>query len=212
MLTEEYDLNQVTIDTYSLRKRFHSPELTLKGCRDCGLYKMQWSCPPLPDKWLDEIFSFRYATIYAVTVEIESRTPVEKSGVLLSPARNYLEQMLMLLEKECSGKCSATIGKCNHCGDLPCARRSGEPCRHPELVRPSLEALGFNVAAITEELLSIPLQWGNDGFLPPQITLVGAVFHNDTSSWKGPRTLSDNQEEVLIHFPMRNLHLLRNRR
>lgn len=179
MLPEEYEIHQVTTDTSILREQFHCPEMTLKGCHECGLYKTQWSCPPLLDERLEEIFRFNYATIYSVTVEIAPQTPVEKSGELLSPARKYLEQMLMLLEKECSGKCSATIGKCNHCGDLPCTRRSGEPCRHPELVRPSLEALGFNVAAITEELLSIPLQWGNDGFLPPHITLVGAVFHND---------------------------------
>lgn len=179
MLPEEYEIHQVTTDTSILRERFHCPEMTLKGCHECGLYKTQWSCPPLLDERLEEIFRFNYATIYSVTVEIAPQTPVEKSGELLSPARKYLEQMLMRLEKEHSGICSATIGKCTHCGDLPCARRSGEPCRHPELVRPSLEALGFNVAAITEELLSIPLQWGNDGFLPPHITLVGAVFHND---------------------------------
>ena len=64
--------------------------------------------------------------------------------------------------------------------DLPLSEAHpiiGEPCRHPELVRPSLEALGFNLGEVTRELFNIDMLWGRHGRLPQYLTLVGAVCY-----------------------------------
>ena len=52
------------------------------------------------------------------------------------------------------------------------------PCRHPERVRPSLEACGFDLCRTTESLMGIPLRWSTDGRLPEYLTLVSGFFHN----------------------------------
>lgn len=52
------------------------------------------------------------------------------------------------------------------------------PCRHPELVRPSLEACGFDIGRTTSELFGIELKWGADGKMPEYLTLVCGFFHD----------------------------------
>lgn len=65
-------------------------------------------------------------------------------------------------------------------------RPEAKPCRHPELVRPSLEACGFDIAHTTSELFGIELKWGTDGSLPEYLTLVCGFFHNaENIIWNG---------------------------
>ena len=65
-------------------------------------------------------------------------------------------------------------------------RPEAKPCRHPELVRPSLEACGFDIAHTPSELFGIELKWGTDGSLPEYLTLVCGFFHNaENIIWNG---------------------------
>lgn len=58
------------------------------------------------------------------------------------------------------------------------------PCRHPEKVRPSLEAFGFDISRTLSELFGIRLLWGKDGVIPEYLTLVCGFFHNaDTAGF-----------------------------
>ena len=43
-------------------------------------------------------------------------------------------------------------------------------------VRPSLEAFGFDIGAISSELLHNELKWSRDGQFPEYFTLVSALF------------------------------------
>ena len=70
---------------------------------------------------------------------------------------------------------------CPYCGDEPCARISGQPCRHPDWVRPSLEAYGFDIALTAHNLLGIDLKWSQRGLVPEYLTLVGGIFYNTNS-------------------------------
>ena len=49
---------------------------------------------------------------------------------------------------------------------------SGRPCRCPEKMRYSIEALGGNVAETAERYLHKPLLWIEDGRMPDYLTLV----------------------------------------
>ena len=46
---------------------------------------------------------------------------------------------------------------------------------------PFFESVGFDITAMTKELLGIELEWSIDGSLPKHITLVTALFLPDTS-------------------------------
>ena len=96
----------------------------------------------------------------------------------LRPQRVELEERLLELERTHHGLACTFIGKCLHCEDECCSRRQGKPCRHPKLVRPSLEAYGFDVAKTLSELFDIELQWSQNGSLPEYLVLVCGVFYN----------------------------------
>lgn len=76
------------------------------------------------------------------------------------------------------GKAFAYAGSCLYCPEGTCSRLDNQPCRHPELVRHSLESYGFDLRKTASELFGFPLLWSNDGYLPEYLTLICGLFHN----------------------------------
>ena len=66
---------------------------------------------------------------------------------------------------------------CPYCNNEPCARIEGKSCRHPDKVRPSLEAFGFDVGKTAKDLLGVELKWSQDGLIPEYLTLVYGIFY-----------------------------------
>lgn len=88
------------------------------------------------------------------------------------------------MERLYGGRSFAYVGTCLHCPEGSCTRPAGKPCRHPDKVRPSLEACGFDIARTTSELFGIDLKWGSEGRIPEYLTLVCGFFHNaDSVIW-----------------------------
>ena len=119
-------------------------------CHGCGRYGKCWACPPYD--FAEDEYLGQFTTISLLATKI---TPSE--GVALTPetAERILNRERQRLEK--------------------CTRREGLPCRHPESIRPSLEALGFDIARTASELFGIPLQWGSPGTFPAYLTLISAI-------------------------------------
>ena len=59
----------------------------------------------------------------------------------------------------------------------PCARIDGKPCRHPDKVRPSLEAFGFDISKTAKDLLGLEIKWSKGDLIPEYLTLVGGIFY-----------------------------------
>ena len=70
-------------------------------------------------------------------------------------------------------------GTCLLCPPEHCTRRKNLPCRHPESIRPSLEALGLDIARTTSGLFGIDLQWGRPDAPPAYLTLISALAHRE---------------------------------
>ena len=86
--------------------------------------------------------------------------PIEYTQKLILPERIRIESELLDMERKYGGRSFAYIGKCLHYPDNECTRNCGTPCRHPEKVRPSLEAFGFDISKTLSELFNIELLWG----------------------------------------------------
>ena len=111
---------------------------------------------------------------------------MSEAGRLIRPERQWLERRLLEMERRYGGRSFAYVGTCLYCPEGTCTRPAAKPCRHPELVRPSLEACGFDIAHTTSELFGIELKWGTDGSLPEYLTLVCGFFHNaENIIWNG---------------------------
>ena len=111
------------------------------------------SCPRYGATWACPPFEFEVESLF------EGRTTALIIATRITPAE-------------------AGVGECFACPGEPCTRPEGLPCRHPERVRPSLEACGFDLERTASELFGIEMRWGRNGLLPEYLTLVCGLFHS----------------------------------
>lgn len=152
--------------------------LFAQACKACDNYGKRYGCPPFENNEYGLTEGWRYATVFVGIVRmVADDLPLETGLKLLREARIEMEHKLLGLEKEFKGMAFTFGGKCIHCS-VPCARLEGKPCRNPELVRPSLESLGFDLGRTLSDIFGIEMKWGRRGKAPEYFTLVAAVFHN----------------------------------
>ena len=181
-MTHEYTVDDysVTIDTSRYLADFRDEKKFLDFCRQCRNYGTCWACPPFDSDWTPIISAFKRVSLFATRILPADRSlPLSSAGIFIRPERMRIEERLRCMEQATVGRAFAFAGTCLYCPEGTCARKYGKPCRHPELVRPSLEAVGFDIGKTTKELFGIPLKWSTDGRIPEYLTLVCGLFHND---------------------------------
>ena len=164
------------ISVSELMACFRDAERFIACCKQCKGYGRSWGCPPFDFNAEAYLSQWSEAEITATVIPVPDNTPAQDAGIFIDPERARLDELLLSRERETGGRAFSFVGNCLYCPGQECTRISGLPCRHPDKVRPSLEAFGFDVAAILSELFNIPLLWGKDGFLPPHLTIVTALF------------------------------------
>lgn len=167
--------------------RFRDAGRIARYCQDCSNYGQSWGCPPF--NFNEAEYLTRYETALIIATKITPKKPgipISEAKHLIRPERQRLERRLLEMEGQYGGRSFAYVGTCLYCPEGECMRPEGRPCRHPELVRPSLEACGFDIERTTSELFGIDLKWGSEGLMPEYLTLVCGFFH-DTKKivWNG---------------------------
>lgn len=129
-------------------------------CAGCPKLGRRWSCPPFEG---DDPFSAALAAMPGARLRL----------MVFEGDAEGADSATLALEKD--GAAAFTAGGCRLCEPADCTRALGEPCRHPERMRPSLQACGLDLTAAARDLLGITLQWGPDaktifitGLLIPQ--------------------------------------------
>ena len=118
----------------------------------CGMYGRCWMCPPDIgdiDKLMSEIKDYDYALVYQTVTALEDSYDFE--GMIEAKKNIYpLSQKLRKVFSELGmvGTLHLSVGGCGVC-DV-CAKRTGEPCRCPDLALPSLEGYGVNVSQLAK--------------------------------------------------------------
>ena len=118
----------------------------------CGNYGRNWMCPPDAGdihELMAALRTYTYALVYQTVSELEDSYDFEgmmEAGV----AHNKL--MVALREELNTENLPRTLhlgaGGCRMCE--VCAKRTGEPCRHPDLAVASLETYGVNVSKLAQ--------------------------------------------------------------
>ena len=181
MAMMEYDKEELTqtISTEELIRHFRNEEEVSGYCRECENFGESWGCPPFDFDVEDRLKQYKEVLLVATKITPKEKgLPLNAAQELIQPERRRIDKRLLCLEKEYSGLACSYVGKCYYCAEESCSRVCGLPCRHPHLVRPSLEAYGFDVALISQELFGIKLRWGKDGLLPEYLVIVCALFYN----------------------------------
>lgn len=140
----------------------------------CGNYGRCWMCPPdagdidiLINRLGDYDLVLVYQTIHKMKKSNDYNQMLQAGDI-----HNRLAQKLrsVFVEAGIPDALHIGAGGCRLCP--VCAKKSGSPCRHPEIAMPSLEAYGIDVAKMTEA--SDMEYMGRQG----SVHYFGAVFFN----------------------------------
>lgn len=148
------------------------------ACLQCPNHGKSWSCPPLSNELTEPYSTYTMVRLYMARIPVAPHTPVDDAKHLIAPVKRSLLTHLRDIETRFNGRICGLAGVCELCADKGCTRLYGKPCRYPRKVRPSLEALGYNVGRAVEGLTGFKMLWGKDGYLPEYLLLVGALFSN----------------------------------
>lgn len=167
---------EADIDAPTYMERYRDAERFMRMCRACPAFGTSWVCPPLGPGCEELLQGRERVLVRAVKITPARKGLPQSLGPrLMAAERPGLERTLLELERSTGGRALIGIGPCTLCAG-GCARPLGQPCRRPDRVRPSLEAMGFDVGRTLADLAATPLLWGRDGLLPDYLVIAGAVF------------------------------------
>ena len=118
-------------------------------CRSnqCGNYGACWMCPPEigpVDVLMARARSYPLGVLYQTVGQLEDSFDIE--GMFAAAADHAAVSQRLQKQAEAMLKAPFLHLTCGGCHLCPvCAKRTGEPCRHPELALPSLEGCGVDV-------------------------------------------------------------------
>lgn len=174
---------KATIEAYEFVNRYRDPQRMQALCGDCPSYGKSWGCPPHDFDVESVSDGFSSVDLLATIIEFDEQTRLacntpamarEAAERAMSDVFGTCLPAMYEMESQNPGSRCFTF-RCQLCPE-GCTRVEGLPCRHPERLRYSLEAVGFDVTAAARELLGIDLEWSSDGLLPGTITLVTALM------------------------------------
>ena len=192
MIKYSLSSKEVTVDASEFICRYRDVERFGALCAQCPSYGKVWSCPPFDFDPRERSDGFDSVTVFATTITFDEATrhacstPDEASRVgreAMQEAWQSLLPRLSEMERQSPGSRCFTF-RCSLCPE-GCTRPEGYLCRHPDRLRQSLEAVGFDIGAMMRDLFGIELEWSSDGSLPEHITLVTALMKKITPSYSG---------------------------
>ncbi len=180
-----YTLSQkeVTVPADEFIRDYRDVERIRQYCLQCPGYGKAWNCPPFDFDPRTVSDGFKTVKLMATVIEFDETTraackTAEQSAEMGREAMQEVWKTLLPrlyeMERQLPGSRCFTF-RCVLCPE-GCTRPEGKPCRHPEMMRHSLESVGFDIVAMMRDLLGIDLEWSTDGSLPKHITLVTALF------------------------------------
>ena len=179
----EFRKSSMSMDDF--RRRYQDRAKFITYCRECPRYDTVWSCPPLSFDADAYLKRFSWVSVVGAKIVlskkvIEAADTAEKvkdtGWKIISKVKLELEDKMRQLEGQVSGSVALSSGGCNLCKE--CSRKDGQPCRMPEKMRHSLDAFGFDLSAITKDMLGIEILWCRDR-LPDYFTLIHGLMTAD---------------------------------
>lgn len=173
----QYHIRQMTADTTTAEfvESFVHVEKFLLFCQRCDSYGTRWSCPPFDFDPLTIWRSYTKLRLYARILQADApQQSLEEALEALKREKRLYREHLQQWEQEIPGSQMLLAGTCHECP--VCEKSQGRPCKNPELLRYSVEALGSDVGGCLRHYFHLPIQWGRNGKAPDYFVLVGGLL------------------------------------
>jgi predicted metal-binding protein len=174
-----------TIDVSEYIRDYRDVDKFIKYCKVCSSYNVCWACPPFDFNATEVLMKYKSAHIIGTKIILdetlinectEKDQCTEMSYKVIKEVRVGLDEKLLALEWQNFGSRAFLAGTCHLCKKGSCKRIFGEPCLHPDRIRPSLESFGFDIGKTAEQLLNTELKWGSEDRLPEYFVLVSGLL------------------------------------
>lgn len=180
-----------------LLKYINNNHIENKCKRGCSNYENKWCCPPYSKSY--DIFSSKYknAIIICFSATMEQYLDINNGYFAMKAANSTLKSLIdkvaREIEKQVEGY-ALLSGSCRLCKLCGCKEQKG--CKHPEIMRFSIESTGLNEGAVAkEELLHEVLKYENK-VLPKYTTFMSIILSN--------YDVSEDQLVKLLEFKEKN--------
>ena len=199
MCRMEYFEKEIPVSEYL--EGYVEAEEFLEACKACPNYGRVWSCPPYDFDVIGYWNQFSALRVFARKIYLDGLSDQAEVSALLASVKDDMSRQLFDLEEAVPGSVSLSAGSCSLCrpeavpgeagaaadqsqeGDVNvslggscCSRPSGQPCRHPEKLRYSIESLGGNVGLTCRKLMGVHLEWMEEGKLPSYFVLCAGLL------------------------------------
>lgn len=136
----------------------------------CGCYGTCWNCPPgcgtLEDS-REKARAYEHGLVLQTTAQLEDDYDIESMEQAQVDNKASLKALSARLREEGVRFLPMGVGKCELCETCTYPE---EPCRHPDLASPSMEAYGLVVSDVCESA-GIPYYYG-----PRTLTFVSCIL------------------------------------
>ena len=137
----------------------------------CGFYGACWMCPPDVgeiDQLIAQTSAYPYALVFQTVHEIADSFDIEGMQCAARAHNRLIVRLRCNLERAGVDCLALGAGACGGCKN--CARKKGEPCRHPDRAVIPLEAAGIDVIALAKRA-NLPYLNGKNS-----VTYFGTLF------------------------------------
>ena len=144
---------------------YYKPDEVLGFCKACPNFGKIWTCPPYD---IDVIQAFKNFD-YAIVIGFKGKDFFE----LKKESTDYLYELEGMNGNVSESNYTTLVaGNCQICES--CSKSEGQPCRFPDLMRYSLESVGFHVSEICEDVLGESLVWQTEN--PKYMAVAGILL------------------------------------
>ena len=145
-------------------------------CKDgCPHYNLSYTCPPNSPRFTDYTSNYEKSLIIAMYMNLDNGTSINDIHPYL---RRVLSDLLIPLEKEFNGLLTDG-GRCRYCDE--CTYVQNLPCRFPDKIRFSMEAMGIDLDKVCKDILDHSIVWSKDNE-NNYCTVLGSINFNDNIS------------------------------
>lgn len=137
----------------------------------CPYYNLSYTCPPNSPTFIEYTKNYEFSLVIAMYMEIGKNNTINDIHPYL---RSVLSNLLIPLEVELNGLLTDG-GRCRYCEK--CTYVDNLPCRFPDKIRFSMEAMGIDLDKVCKNILDHSITWKQDND-NSYCTVLGSINFN----------------------------------